>query len=83
MFAHLVRKWADRREEDINCGERPTSDMELVVEARACAHAGEQWRRNNYGKWRTPRDHGMEAVERELRPFLSNGLRTIPEKISS
>lgn len=53
MFAELVRIWSDRRARDIACGERPLSDAAMVTEARECADAGEQWRRKNYGAWRS------------------------------
>jgi hypothetical protein len=53
-FARLVRLWADRREADIGCGERPLDDMAMVQEARDCASAGEEWRRRNMGAWRAP-----------------------------
>lgn len=51
-FAKFVRAWADEREAAIRCGERPAWDMEQVSEARACAAAGEAWRRENLYTWR-------------------------------
>jgi hypothetical protein len=54
-FARLVNEWADRRQADIQCGERPMTDREIVYEARECAEAGERWRRKNLGKWRQPK----------------------------
>jgi hypothetical protein len=35
------------------CGDRPDSDMELVIEAMETALAGARWRKANLGKWRT------------------------------
>jgi hypothetical protein len=51
-FHRLVMKWARRRSQDVQCGLRPASDMEMVAEARSCAFAGREWRKNNNGKWR-------------------------------
>lgn len=51
-FARLVRLWADRREADCICGERPIDDLKMVNEARDCATEGETWRRQNFGRWR-------------------------------
>lgn len=51
-FFELVTAWADKRERDIQCGERPIGDMAMVREARECAYAGAEWRRANPGKWR-------------------------------
>lgn len=53
-FFRLIVEWARRRQHDINCGERPDSDFELVKEAQNLAAIGARWRRNNMGKWRTP-----------------------------
>jgi hypothetical protein len=53
-FGRLVKQWADRRQQDIECGDRPLSDLDLVIEARQCAHNGIEWRRANFGKWRKP-----------------------------
>lgn len=47
-----VRQWADEREFDIRAGRKPASDMNKVVEARACADHMEAWREDNDGKWR-------------------------------
>ena len=52
-FYRLVTKWANKREHDIQCGERPVSDMAIVQEARECAYVGAEWRRANPGKWRS------------------------------
>ena len=52
-FKRLVEAWCDRRAADVDCGERPKSDMALVTEAYDCANAGAKWRRDNYGKWRS------------------------------
>lgn len=51
-FAEIVRKWAMKRHNDIACGERPLSDIDMVDEAYKCADDGAKWRRLNYGKWR-------------------------------
>lgn len=40
-----VRDWAKNREEAIRRGDRPSSDMEKVREARQCASDMETWRR--------------------------------------
>lgn len=53
-FFRLVRKWAKRRSYDIQCGDRPQSDMAMVAEAEQCAYEGRDWRKNNFGKWRNP-----------------------------
>lgn len=53
-FHRLVNEWADRRERDVTCGDRPKEDMALVAEARMCAALGANWRRNNLGVWRRP-----------------------------
>ena len=53
-FARGIRSWANKRERDIKCGERPLSDMKMVQEARDCASAGAIWRRDNLGVWRKP-----------------------------
>lgn len=51
-FQTLVFKWAEKRRFDINCGERPESDLTLVSEAVQCAVTGAVWRKTNYGIWR-------------------------------
>ena len=51
-FSTLVRQWANQRASDIECGERPISDMSLVMEAHKCATEGAKWRKDNFGKWR-------------------------------
>jgi hypothetical protein len=56
-FATLVRAWADEREAAIMCGDRPVTDVDQVREARACADAGENWRRDNLYAWRRPAAH--------------------------
>jgi hypothetical protein len=53
-FERLVNLWADRREADVRCGNRPPSDMALVQEARMCAIKGAGWRFDNNGRWRSP-----------------------------
>ena len=62
-FCRLVREWARRRELDIDCGERPESDIVMVEEARQCATDGQKWRRRNFGKWRQPK-HEQTPVYR-------------------
>jgi hypothetical protein len=62
-FYRLVNEWADKRDRDIQCGERPASDGPLVAEARLCAAQGAHWRRVNLGAWRAPRSP-EEAAER-------------------
>lgn len=49
----LVEMWAHQRMTDIENGDRPESDMGMVREARDCAEAMRQWRRDNDGKWRS------------------------------
>lgn len=51
-FYHFVMRWAEQRELDVRCGERPSEDMELVEEARRLAQRGSMWRRHNLGAWR-------------------------------
>lgn len=51
-FYRLVYEWANRRQQDINCGLRPQEDQELVAEAVNLACTGAEWRRNNDGSWR-------------------------------
>lgn len=51
-FHRLVRKWAKRRSQDVQCGLRPNSDMDMVAEAEECAFEGRKWRKENNGKWR-------------------------------
>jgi hypothetical protein len=51
-FSRLVNEWATKRLNDINCGERPESDLELVKEAWECARNANNWRKENFGKWR-------------------------------
>lgn len=51
-FRGLVDTWATQRQFDIEAGARPVTDIEMIEEARICASAGEQWRRNNNGIWR-------------------------------
>ena len=52
-FYQSVNDWADRREMDIMCGERPLSDLDMVNEARRCAAEGAEWRRLHMGEWRS------------------------------
>jgi len=59
-FSRLVNEWADKRERDISCGERPKEDCALVIEARTCAAMGSNWRRMNNGAWRTPQETGHD-----------------------
>lgn len=51
-FCRLVNKWAQKRQHDINCGDRSSSDQEMVLEAFRCARNGAIWRQQNNGKWR-------------------------------
>lgn len=51
-FARLVHEWANKRERDIKCGERPSEDFQMVNDARYCATQGANWRKNNFGTWR-------------------------------
>jgi len=51
-FWRLVHKWARRRMKDIQCGQRPSSDVNMVAEAEECAWAGQKWRKENNGIWR-------------------------------
>ena len=51
-FHRLVWEWSERRMFDIGCGERPEADKFMVAEARYCAIAGAEWRKNNMGIWR-------------------------------
>ena len=50
--AFAVEMWADRRENAINIGIKPKSDMAMVKEARDCARIMRAWREANDGKWR-------------------------------
>jgi hypothetical protein len=52
QFYQRVMDWANQRDNDVRCGERPPEDMSLVREARTCAFDGQQWRRENNGIWR-------------------------------
>jgi hypothetical protein len=47
-----VRRWADDREEQIQRGAKPQSDMVKVQDARHCAYRMEVWRMHNDGAWR-------------------------------
>lgn len=49
-----VRAWAYDRQQAVNRGAKPVSDMAMVAEARACADAMEAWREANDGAWREP-----------------------------
>ena len=60
-FSRLVNEWADRRENDITCGDRPKSDSRLVSEARMCAAQGANWRRTNFGAWRASTKEGGKS----------------------
>lgn len=51
-FYPLVMEWAQRRENDVLCGERPKSDLKQVAEARKLAVAGQKWRLTTNGLWR-------------------------------
>lgn len=45
--ADLVDSWADRRQQEIALGNKPTSDLPMVKEARQCAANMRDWRRKN------------------------------------
>jgi hypothetical protein len=62
-FARLVNEWADRRWRDVQCGDRPESDLALVDEARATAVAGAKWRRENMGAWRVKPRPTVQELE--------------------
>jgi hypothetical protein len=64
-FYRLVLKWGARRLSDIQCGERPLSDMAMVLEANDCAITGAEWRKNNLGKWRRPTDRKEVMLNEE------------------
>lgn len=51
-FFKYVLKWANDRDLDIACGDRPLSDSDMTKEARQCAYDGQLWRRMNNGIWR-------------------------------
>lgn len=51
-FQDLVQEWARRRRMKILCGERPSEDTNMVIEAEICAKQGADWRRKNNGIWR-------------------------------
>lgn len=53
IFFDLVHLWAQRRQHDIECGDRPDSDRLMVGEAEECAWNGRRWRKDNYGIWRS------------------------------
>jgi hypothetical protein len=40
----LVRRWAQRRQEDINTGRKPLEDQRQVDEALQCADTMDAWR---------------------------------------
>lgn len=43
----LVRIWALNREQAVEMGAKPPSDLRAVAEARQCAYEMERWRRSN------------------------------------
>lgn len=49
----FVRRWGDYRMARINNGQLPFSDTAGAAEAPAVAHAMEEWRTANDGRWRT------------------------------
>jgi hypothetical protein len=51
-MTYLVQEWARIRRTDIKSGERPESDMDMVIEAEHCANDAIKWRKENDGKWR-------------------------------
>lgn len=44
----LISRWAAMRANDVSAGRRPPTDMAMVEEAEACAHAMEVWRAANW-----------------------------------
>lgn len=46
----VVEMWAAERECLIERGEKPKSDMAMVIEARQCASAMREWRKTNRTK---------------------------------
>lgn len=51
----LIERWAIERHAAILRGERPASDMAMVREAQDCARKMRQWRKDNDGAWRKPK----------------------------
>ncbi len=47
-----VEQWANAREYEIVAGLRPSTDMDKVSEARACAENMRAWRIEHDGEWR-------------------------------
>lgn len=45
----LVRMWALLREQAVEMGAKPPSDLQMVANARQCAYEMERWRRANWG----------------------------------
>lgn len=48
----LVRRWARLREQAMDAGVLPKSDLAAISEATACAAQMEKWREENDGAWR-------------------------------
>ena len=48
----LIMRWAWYRQDQIERGERPKSDMQQVKEALKCATDMNVWLSKNEGKWR-------------------------------
>lgn len=42
-----VEEWANKRQQDIEAGIKPASDIPMVVEARECARNMREWRAKN------------------------------------
>lgn len=75
----IVSLWAARRQEGIEEGERPAEDCDLVAEARHCANAMKQWRKDQLrGKdaprWQTeaPPPMSDEGFRHAAREFLQS-----------
>ena len=51
-FQWHVERWANDRKMAIFCGDRPETDLPMVIEALGCARQGAQWRLHNNGIWR-------------------------------
>lgn len=51
-FYNFLMKWAAQRQHAVMCGDRPSEDMTLVMEAQELAVKGAVWRKENLWKWR-------------------------------
>ena len=61
----LVRMWALMREQAIEMGAKPPSDLAMVTNARQCAYEMERWRRANRGDDRQLPLKGIKLVEKD------------------